>query len=216
MFSLFNRTDMRATLSPAFTGSKMRQMFDFVSEVGQQTSIIIRDEISQNGKNAYEFKALAMKFTVDVIASCAFGIEINSFKNPCNDFYKIAEKLTNLNSGTQLIKMFGFSISPKIMKALGITFIDKDATDFIQQAIHETMKVRKEKGIIRHDMINLLMQAKSGQLAHSAKTEEKSSDSFATVEESHLGKSDVKRIWSDDDLAAQCLIFFLAGFDTVE
>lgn len=30
-----------------------------------------------------------------------------------------------------------------------------------------------------------------------------------------MGKSSVKRQWDDEDLAAQCFIFFLAGFDTV-
>lgn len=66
-------SDMRATLSPAFTGSKMRLMFDFVSTVGQQTAKSMKEEIKSGSNNAFEFKALASKFTVDVIASCAFG-----------------------------------------------------------------------------------------------------------------------------------------------
>lgn len=61
--------DMRATLSPAFTGSKMRQMMDFVSQVGQQTFEVMRKDIDKNGESTFEFKALASKFTVDIIAS---------------------------------------------------------------------------------------------------------------------------------------------------
>lgn len=59
------------------------------------------------------------------------------------------------------------------------------------------------------------MQARKGQLAHTTTDEEKITDGFATVEESEVGKSEVKRVWDDDDFAAQSLIFFLAGFDTV-
>lgn len=208
--------DMRATLSPAFTGSKMRTMYSFVSDVGQQTARTMRENILKGGENAFEFKALAMKFTVDVIASCAFGIEVNSFENPDNEFYKIATRVTNMNSTKQIIKFFGYMASPKLMKMLGIDLIDRDIINFFQKATIETMKIREEKGIVRHDMINLLMEAKKGQLAHNNNVEEKVADGFATVEESQVGKSAVKRVWDDDDLAAQTFLFFLAGFDTVD
>lgn len=208
---------MRATLSPAFTGSKMRQMFQFVTEVGQQTAKSMRDEISGGGENSFEFKELSRKFTVDVIASCAFGIEVNSFKNPDNDFHRIAKKVSDFSSVKVGLKMLAFMTIPKIMQKLGISLLDKESSSFFEEAITETMKIREKKGIIRHDMINLLLQARKGQLAHSINNviEEKASDGFATVEESQLGKSEVIRVWDDTDLAAQCFIFFLAGFDTV-
>ena len=206
---------MRSTLSPAFTGSKMRQMFDFVSDVGQQASKYLRDDIVKGGENMFEFKALAMKITVDVIASCAFGIEVNSFKNPDNDFQRIAKKFTNFTSPLTALKVAGFFFIPTLMKKFGITFFDRESCDFFQHTISETMKIREEKGIIRHDMINLLLQARKGQLAHTNETEEKMIDGFSTVQESFVGKSEVKRIWDDSDLAAQCFVFFLGGFDTV-
>lgn len=58
--------DMRATLSPMFTGSKMRQMYSHVASVGQQTSKTMRENILRGEENLVEFKELAMKFTVDV------------------------------------------------------------------------------------------------------------------------------------------------------
>jgi cytochrome P450 family 9 len=125
---------MRSTLSPAFTGSKMRQMFDFVSTVGQQTAQTMKEDIKAGKDSAMEFKALAMRFTVDVIASCAFGIEVNSFKHPENDFYKAASTVTNANNITQTIKFFGYQISPKIMKLLGVDFLDRSITDFFREA----------------------------------------------------------------------------------
>jgi cytochrome P450 family 9 len=202
---------MRSTLSPAFTGSKMRQMFDFVSTVGQQTAKTMKDDIKAGGESSMEFKALAMKFTVDVIASCSFGIEVNSFKNPENEFYNIATEVTNMSNTKQMFKFFGYQISPKIMKLLGISLFDKKVNEFFRVATLETMKIREQKGIVRQDMIHLLMQAQKGLLSHNNNAEEKTSDGFATVEESQIGKSEVKRIWNDNELVAQCLIFFFAG-----
>lgn len=57
---------MRSTLSPMFTGSKMRQMYAHVATVGQQTSQTMRENVLKGGENVVEFKELAMKFTVDV------------------------------------------------------------------------------------------------------------------------------------------------------
>lgn len=79
----------------------------------------------------------------------------------------------------------------------------------------DTMKIREQKNITRHDMINLLMQARKGNLTLNTKEEDSIADGFATVEESNMGKSKITRVWDDEDLAAQCFIFFFAGFDTV-
>jgi cytochrome P450 family 9 len=200
----------------------MRQMFDFVSTVGFQTATTMKKDILNGLDNNFEFKELAQKFTVDNIASCGFGIEVNSFKNPDNDFLRIARKVTDFTSFKVAIKFFAYMAFPKVMKALKIRIMDKESCDFFQTALFDTMKTRERENIVRHDMINLLLQAKNGQLKHSTNNnnnnndeEEKTLDGFATVEESQLGKAEVKRKWDDEDLAAQCFIFFLAGFDTV-
>ena len=211
----FHISDMRATLSPMFTGSKMRMMFKYVAEVGKQTTGAMNDQIKAGSENIFEIKALATKFTVDVIASCAFGIEVNSFKEPENDFAEIAAIATSSLGLTTMLKFAGFMLMAPVMKAFKVSFFPKKLEVFFQEAVHETMKIREERGIIRHDMITLLMQAKKGSLSHEQKITDKVTEGFATVEESQIGKSEVKRVWDDDDLAAQCFIFFFAGFETV-
>lgn len=107
------------------------------------------------------------------------------------------------------------SLVEKVTQALRMNYSDAETTKFFQDAITETMKVREEKGIVRKDMIHLLMDAKKGKLSYEKAKEEKVTDGFATVEESHVGQAEVKTKWDDDDLTAQCFIFFFAGFDTV-
>lgn len=194
---------MRTTLSPAFTGSKMRQMYDFVAKVGKQSSETIKEQIKTKNDNVFEFKELATRFTVDVIATSAFGIEVNSFKDPENDFHKIAKQATNFGGFSTLMKFVGYLTVPWLMKFFKVTFFGQGVQSFFDEAVHEMMRVREEKGIVRHDMINLLMQAKKGQLTHQTKEEENISEGFATVEESQSGLKHVKTKWDDDDIAAQ-------------
>lgn len=56
------------------------------------------------------------------------------------------------------------------------------------------MKYREDNKIIRHDMINLLMEARNGNLSHSANAPQSKKEieiGFATVDESDVeGKED--------------------------
>lgn len=213
--------DMRSTLSPAFTGSKMRLMFDFIVDISDQYIKKLTDGIKTSRNIDFEFGDLSRKFTVDMIASCAFGIEINSFADPENQFFKTASNITNQKLDfLQIVKFLGFMMCPKIMRMLGFDVFDPNLNYLIRDMTMTTMRTREEKGIIRHDMINLLMQAKKGQLEannnNNNNSDEKITEGFATAEEFKSNNSGALRaVWDDDDLAAQCLIFFIGGFSTV-
>lgn len=204
--------NMRATLSPAFTGSKMRTMFHLITEVGKHSITMIKEQSNENGMQ-FEMKDFLAKFTNDVIASCAFGLKVDSFTYPDNDFQRIAKKATNFSDFLTTMKLVLYLTVPKITKALKLRIFDKEIAKFFQTTVIDVMRNREEKGIVRHDMIQLLMEAKKGKLTHIQDDDE--ADGFATVEESDLGKSKVTRNWTEDDLAAQAFIFFFAGFDTV-
>lgn len=54
------------------------------------------------------------------------------------------------------------------------------------ELVEETIKIRKEQGIVRPDLINLLLVAKSGGQKHEETTNVETG--FATVEEASLKK----------------------------
>lgn len=192
----------------------MRQMFELMNIVGQQFADTVKDQIKNDGESSFEFRELSRKFSVDVIASCALGIEVNSFKNPKNEFHESAVKMTgSFGSFLSTVKIIAYFFVPSLMSKLKVRLFSEDTTKFFQDAVSETMKIREQQGIIRPDLINLLMQAKRGKLSHELeKDSEKIVDGFATVEESQIGKNAVTRTWEDDDLIAQTFIFFFAGW----
>ena len=204
--------DMRATLSPAFTGSKMRLMQPLITNSVSSAIKTIKKEIENDpNKGILEMKDLFSKFSVDVVASCAFGLNVDSIKNPQNDFKKIAEKTMNPNGLFMFLKFIFLHFVPKFMKMLNVSLLDAHTKNFFRQTVNETMNHREKNGIIRPDMINLLMQAKKNKLTHDNASEKKDAESLAAVEESEVGKTKVTTEWTNDELVAQCLIFFLAG-----
>lgn len=74
---------------------------------------------------------------------------------------------------------------------------------FFKTIIKDTIQLREEKGVVRPDMIHLLMEARKGNL----KNEKQES-------ENDINKKSKPNI-TVEDITAHALIFFFAGFDTV-
>ncbi|XP_068081151.1 cytochrome P450 9e2 [Anabrus simplex] len=199
--------DMRATLSPAFTSSKMKNMFHFMNQCGQQLGDYLHKEISkqQPGKPfVLEMKDLFTRFTNDVIATSAFGVQVDSLTEKNNHFYTMGKAVTNF-AGIKHLKFLGFMLFPKVMEFFGIGFLGKNEKQFFSDLVHQTISTREREGIVRPDMIHLLMQARKGELKGD---HEKNGDMVN-------GSLKTKNIdLTDEDIEAQAMIFFFAGFDT--
>uniref|UniRef100_A0A182K775 Cytochrome P450 n=1 Tax=Anopheles christyi TaxID=43041 RepID=A0A182K775_9DIPT len=188
--------DMRATLSPAFTGSKMRQMFELIVECSNNMAQYYKEQIRKNGVGSqeHEMKDVFTRYANDVIATCAFGIKVDSFKNTENDFYVNGKKMMAFNRPVVMFRMLGFRIMPKLMSKFNLDLFDREQRDFFSEIIKDTVRTRDANGIVRPDMVHLLMQARKGALKHQRETEEREEvKGFATVEESEVGQAQASK-----------------------
>ncbi|KAH8332815.1 hypothetical protein KR074_011292 [Drosophila pseudoananassae] len=198
-YSLFSMRDsrwkdMRSTLSPAFTGSKMRQMFTLMNDVAREAV----DSLELNEKDdegiELDLRDFCTRFANDVIATTAFGLQVNSFKERENTFYMMGKKLTAFTLAQNLKFLIFFSLK-KLYRILKIELFDRKSTQYFVRLVVDAMKYRQEHNIIRPDMINILMEAQGIFQPEKTKT--------APIRE-----------WSDRDVVAQCFVFFFGGFDT--
>lgn len=146
---------MRATLSPAFTGSKMRQMFELISECTDE----IVEHFSKMAKNGeklnVELTDLFSRYANDIIATCAFGIKVNSFAEPNNEFYINGKKLIDFSGISKGLKFFLTLLFPKIAQALKIKVFEQSIMNSFKDMILTTMTMRQENNIHRPDMVLL-------------------------------------------------------------
>lgn len=80
-------------------------------------------------------------------------------------------------------------VFPKLTRKMGLRIVSKQTTDFFVNIIDTTMKIRDEHGIVRPDMLQLMMEARSN-------IDKETSAKFDLIE-----------------MTAQAFIFFLAGFE---
>lgn len=106
--------DMRSTLSPAFTSSKMKFIFSLISQTGKQFS----NYFLEKGEKviSLEMKETFAKFANDVIANAAFGIECNSLKDPDNEFYLMGREASDFTRPSKVAKFFLYGLSQTIYK----------------------------------------------------------------------------------------------------
>lgn len=178
---------MRSTLSPAFTGNKMRGMYPFMIECAKNATEYLRDK--NKDQLDIELKDFFTKYTNDVIASTSFGIKCDSLRDENNEFYRMGKSVTNVPATTHL-KVALYFIIPKIMKFFKIHVFSKQITRFFHRIVCETKKIREEQSIYRPDMLQLLFEAQKET------------------------NNDEKYKLTDEDITAQALVFFFAGFDT--
>ncbi|XP_020280584.1 cytochrome P450 9e2-like [Pseudomyrmex gracilis] len=176
--------NMRNLLSPSFTSSKMKNMFTLMSECAadfvEYLSALPVSDSDINVEDAFT------KYTTDVTATCAFGIKINSMKDPKNKFYVYGKEVTDF-SAIRMLKLMFSRIFPKIDNFLRLRIINKHASDFFTDIIQTTIATRDAEHITRPDMLQLMMDVRS---------------------------EEGRRAFDTEELIAQAFVFFFNGFAT--
>ncbi|CAH1276954.1 CYP3A4 [Branchiostoma lanceolatum] len=194
--------NVRSTITPAFSGGKLKQM----TEAMNSCADLLVGNIGKFGEKGESFdtKELTGAFTTDVIARTAFGLDVDSQRNPQDPFVVYSKKAFNFNFLNPLIWLFFLfpSIMKPILEKLNYNFVAKDVTDFFYNILEQIMGMRKnEQNHGRVDFMQLMMDAHR--------------DGEADDDDSQETKvQGTKKPLTKDDIVANSFLFFLAGYET--
>ncbi|KAK5641054.1 hypothetical protein RI129_009601 [Pyrocoelia pectoralis] len=203
---------LRSTLSPSFTGSKIKAMFILMKECSKE---FLNYYQTKGDKIEIDLKDAFSRFANDVIATTAFGVSCNSLANPKNEFYILAKEFSFIGGVRRFAFLLNF-ISPTFSRIAKISLFTERSRKFFTTLVKDALKMRRDRSIIRPDMLHLLMESQKGNSKYEEDTQ-KTGAGFAMVEESDFGKTNRKSKLeiTDEIITAQVMIFFFAGFDTV-
>lgn len=137
-------------------------------------------------KDDIEARRVCGRYTMDAIASCAFGLECEALDKEAALFPIMAARVFQL-SPTRALKMLLVAVSPKaaqLASAAGLRYTSEEFTFFLRVAKH-ALAARRAARTPRGDFLDLLLEA----------------------------TAQSKQGLSDDTLAAQTILFLLAGYD---
>ena len=88
-----------------------------------------------------EVKETMARFTTDIIASCAFGINSNSLKDPDSEFVRRVRTVFKYSVKKGLAMMTTF-FAPHLKNIFRLKFIDDKTNDYLRQIVWSTVDYR--------------------------------------------------------------------------
>ncbi|XP_037947259.1 probable cytochrome P450 6a23 [Teleopsis dalmanni] len=184
---------LRHKLTPTFTSGKMKNMFSIVSNIGSELEAVISEK-TISAPQVLEVNEFLGRFTADVIGVCAFGIECNSLRNPNAEFVKIGRRVFTESRHNKVVEGLMHTF-PDIARMLRMRIIPQDISDFYMRIVKDTVGYREKNNIKRNDFMDMLIDLKNRK---------------PTRDEN--GK--IITGLTENDVAAQSFVFFVAGFET--
>jgi cytochrome P450 len=206
---------LRSTMTPTFSSGKLKRMMKQINLCAGVYAGHLRKE-ARDGRSL-EMKEFAGSFTMDVIASTAFGLELNTKDDRDNPFVQQAKKAFDIKITSPIILILVFFpfLFP-LLRPFKFSFFDQQCKEFFTDITNQILDSRKEsdsKGNV--DFIQLMMEA------HRDDEEEGKENTtgkrWVGGDEEKEGKEDTrgkKRALTRQEIISQGVIFFLAGYDT--
>ncbi|XP_050679907.1 cytochrome P450 6B5-like [Leptidea sinapis] len=192
---------VRHGLSPAFTSSKLKSMFPIIVDCAEKLEQVAMKLALQ--KEDFDFVDLSSRFTIEIIGSCGFGIEMDTMNNEHCLFLQLRDMIF-IKSIWQIV-LFGIrDLFPNsIIKRIPIS--RPDIMRIINEIVNGIRRQRLENNITRNDFMNLLLEIqKNGKIT---------GESLEETDENGKPKQ-VEIEFDDAYVSAQLFIFFAAGFET--
>ncbi|XP_017669140.1 PREDICTED: cytochrome P450 3A9-like [Lepidothrix coronata] len=186
---------LRTVLSPTFTSGKLKEMFPIIKHYGE---VLVKNVEKQLEKdNSLSVKDIFGSYSMDVVTSTSFGVNIDSMNNPKDPFVREMKKLVKFDFFDPLfILSFVFPFVTPLLAKMNLSFFPADAVDFFMRSIGKIKEDReKEAHKGRVDFLQLMIESQN-------------SPSHENKETNHSYKA-----LTDVEVLSQAFIFIFAGYE---
>ncbi|KAB0798146.1 hypothetical protein PPYR_09139 [Photinus pyralis] len=122
----------RSTLSLGFGDENLEKTFESMKTCAKNLAYFFLERNSES----VELVDATSKFANDVIASAVFGVACDSLQNRRNEFYSMSKHITEFNL-LRLFKLFGYSVSPRLMKFFRFKIIEERTSRFYSGIVQD-------------------------------------------------------------------------------
>ncbi|KAM9492995.1 cytochrome P450 3A27-like [Salvelinus alpinus] len=185
---------IRSVLSPSFTSGRLKEMFRIMK---QHSANLLNGMKKQADKDqTIEVKEFFGPYSMDVVTSTAFSVDIDSLNNPSDPFVSNVKKLLKFdlfNPLFLLVVLFPF-IGP-ILEKMKFSFFPTAVMDFFYASLAK-IKSGRDTGnsTNRVDFLQLMIDSQKGS-------------------DTKTGEEQTKGL-TDHEILSQAIIFIFAGYET--
>ncbi|XP_019894814.2 cytochrome P450 6a22-like [Musca domestica] len=152
---------LRRKLAPAFTPAKLKYMFPTMTQVGERFVKIVTDELERSADGILEMHDWCKRFSMDVIGTIAFGIEVNCLEDGQNQFKTRMEKalVEHFRPLTDQICVK----YPRLMNLLNFKYHSRQSIEFFGRLVQDTVEYREKYKVRRNDFLDLLLECRDNE-----------------------------------------------------
>ncbi|SPP72867.1 probable cytochrome P450 6d2 [Drosophila guanche] len=197
--------NLRNKLTPSFSSGKIKGMFATIDDVGDKLVQHLKGVLEEAGPNSeVEMKELMTTYAVDIIGSVIFGLEIDSFSNPNNEFRAISSEEASSKSLLLKIHNMAMFICPPIAKLMNRLGYESSILTALRDMMTRTIEFRERNNVVRKDLLQLLIR-----LRNTGKIGEDDDE----VWDIETAQEELKAM-SIEKIAAQAFLFYVAGSES--
>lgn len=199
---------MRYLLSPTFSNGQLKQVVPLIQKVIMNAKNNFGELADQ--EQEFDITTVVGRFTLDVISTTAFGVEIDSQKNPNCPLVKSCLKFVKFNIFSSLIPL-SFICRPLwyLVDFLRFPGTLENKLDYLVSFCQDTIKFRKtDKTANRRDMMQLMLEARMNNNNTSIDEEESASL------KDFVSKYQDTQSLTDKEITSNALTFLVGGYET--
>ncbi|XP_075548527.1 cytochrome P450 3A24-like [Dermacentor variabilis] len=202
---------IRPAASPAFSTGKLRKMNSLIEDC----AIVTTEHLKKAAMNEedIDIKQFFGNYALDVIARCAFGTRLDSHSDQTNEF---VTKVRESFSGVVTPRLFVFFVLPAIARIFKIRPFKRDTFLYFKELGQNIIRKRREQEIRCEDFLQLMVDAQEGKLSAAIENgSERDNKLFNLGSELKVDASfSSEKALTEDEVMAQCVLFFVVGQDT--
>ncbi|XP_055623865.1 probable cytochrome P450 308a1 [Toxorhynchites rutilus septentrionalis] len=149
----------RSQITPVFSTAKIRAVVPIIKNITEN----FLEHVTSNRVICPDFEAndICAKYTIDVVASCAFGIDAESFHNPDAEFRRNGLAVFKSDSLVAWLRPFLTHFAPWLSSMLKLPFVPRDVDRWFRAVIGEVMRQRRDGEIKRQDLFQAIYDSLS-------------------------------------------------------
>jgi cytochrome P450 family 3 subfamily A len=120
-------------VSPTFSSGKMRKMQPLMEDCLKNLQNVLTN-LSKDKNNELSLRQVMVNYTMDVVASCAFGTKIDTHNDQNNLFVKNASVFFRPSIRFGLFFLLNAWV-PSLVKKMNLCFVSNDVIDFFKSAV---------------------------------------------------------------------------------
>ncbi|KAH0631991.1 hypothetical protein JD844_019967 [Phrynosoma platyrhinos] len=135
---------IRTVLSPTFTSGKLKEMLPIIQHYAKNLVKHFSEKVEKG--ELVDIKAIIGPYSMDVVTSSSFGVNIDSINNPQDPFVKEAKKLVKFNLFSPLfILMYICPWLNPVLNKMNVNVFAADAVDFFTKAVSKIKQKREQE-----------------------------------------------------------------------